>query len=138
MHLSLELDTRVDGDFLDVTSKVAEKVKGSGVASGVVVVLVQGSTAALILNEYEPGLLEDLRALGKKLVPPTADYRHNLAWQEKNATSHLRACLFGFSLTIPFREGQLILGPWQQIILLEFDTRPRHRTLQLSILSDGG
>jgi len=138
MHLSLELDTRGDGDFLDVTSKVAEKVKGSGVASGVVVVLVQGSTAALILNEYEPGLLEDLRALGKKLVPPTADYRHNLAWQEKNATSHLRACLFGFSLTIPFREGQLILGPWQQIILLEFDTRPRHRTLQLSILSDGG
>ena len=138
MHLSLELDTRVDGDFLDVTSKVAEKVKGSGVASGVVVVLVQGSTAALILNEYEPGLLEDLRALGKKLVPPTADYRHNLAWQEKNATSHLRACLFGFSLTIPFREGQLILGPWQQIILLEFDTRPRHRTLQLSILPDGG
>ena len=138
MHLSLELDTRGDGDFLDVTSKVAEKVKGSGVASGVVVVLVQGSTAALILNEYEPGLLEDLRALGKKLVPPTADYRHNLAWQEKNATSHLRACLFGFSLTIPFREGQLILGPWQQIILLEFDTRPRLRTLQLSILSDGG
>lgn len=138
MHLSLELDTRGDGDFLDITSKVAEKVKGSGVASGVVVVLVQGSTAALILNEYEPGLLEDLRALGKKLVPPTADYRHNLAWQEKNATSHLRACLFGFSLTIPFREGQLILGPWQQIILLEFDTRPRHRTLQFSILPDGG
>ena len=138
MHLSLELDTRVDGDFLDVTSKVAEKVKGSGVASGVVVVLVQGSTAALILNEYEPGLLEDLRALGKKLVPPTADYRHNLAWQEKNATSHLRACLFGFSLTLPFREGQLILGPWQQIILLEFDTRPRRRTIQLSILPDGG
>ncbi len=138
MHLSLELDTRGDGDFLDVTSKVAEKVKGSGVASGVVVVLVQGSTAALILNEYEPGLLEDLRALGKNLVPPTADYRHNLAWQEKNATSHLRACLFGFSLSLPFREGQLILGPWQQIILLEFDTRPRHRTIQLSILPDGG
>lgn len=138
MHLSLELDTRGDGDFLDITSRVAEKVKGSGVASGVVVVLVQGSTAALTLNENEPGLLEDLRALGKKLVPPTADYRHNEAWQEKNATSHLRACLFGFSLTIPFREGQLILGPWQQIILLEFDTRPRRRTLQLSIFPDGG
>jgi secondary thiamine-phosphate synthase enzyme len=138
MHLSLELDTRGDGDFLDITSSVAEKVKGSGVASGVVVVLVQGSTAALTLNEYEPGLLEDLKALVKKLVPPAADYRHNLAWQEKNATSHLRACLFGFSLAIPFREGQLILGTWQQIILLEFDTRPRHRILQLSILPDGG
>lgn len=138
MHLSLELETRGDGDFLDITSRVAEKVRGSGVASGVVALLVQGSTAALILNEYEPGLLEDLRALGKKLVPPAGDYRHNLAWQEKNATSHLRACLFGFSLTVPFREGQLILGTWQQIILLEFDTRPRHRTIQLSILPDGG
>jgi len=138
MHLSLELDTKGDGDFLNVTSKVAEKVKGSGVASGLVVVLVQGSTAALILNEYEPGLLDDLRALGNKLVPPTADYRHNLAWQEKNATSHLRACLFGFSAAIPFREGQLILGTWQQIILLEFDTRPRHRSLQLCIVPDGG
>jgi secondary thiamine-phosphate synthase enzyme len=138
MHLSLELETRGDGDFLDITSRVAEKVRGSGVASGVVALLVQGSTAALILNEYEPGLLEDLRALGKKLVPPAGDYRHNLAWQEKNATSHLRACLFGFSLTVPFREGQLVLGTWQQIVLLEFDTRPRHRTIQLSILPDGG
>ncbi len=72
MHLSLELDTRGDGDFLDITSRVAEKVKGSGVASGVVVVLVQGSTAALILNEYEPGLLEDLRALGNRLAPPSS------------------------------------------------------------------
>ena len=138
MHLSLELETKGDGDFLNVTSKVAEKVKGRGVASGLVVVLVQGSTAALVLNEYEPGLLDDLRALGNKLVPPAAEYRHNLAWQEKNATSHLRACLFGFSVAIPFREGQLILGTWQQIILLEFDTRPRHRSLQLCILPDGG
>lgn len=138
MHLSLELDTKGDGDFLDVTARVAEKVKGSGVASGLLVALVLGSTAGLILNENEPGLLEDLRALGNRLVPPLADYRHNLAWQEKNATSHLRACLFGFSLTLPFREGQLILGPWQQIILLEFDTRPRRRTIQLSILPDGG
>jgi len=136
MHLSFELETRGDGYFLDITSRVAEKVKGSGVASGVVVVLVQGSTAALTLNEYEPGLLEDLRALVRRLVPPSPDYRHDLAWQEKNATSHLRACLFGSSVTIPFRDGQLILGTWQQVILLEFDTRPRHRTLQLTIVAD--
>jgi secondary thiamine-phosphate synthase enzyme len=138
MHLSLELETKGDGDFLDITSRVAEKVKGSGVASGVAVLLVQGSTAALTLNEYEPGLLDDLRALARKLVPPAADYRHNLAWQEKNAISHLRACLFGFSVAIPFREGELILGPWQQVILMEFDTRPRRRSVQIAILPDGG
>src|SRR3972149_203758 len=91
MHLSLELDTRGDGDFLDVTAGGAEKVKGGGVASGVVVVLVLGSTAGIILNENEPGLLEDLRALGNRLVPPLADYRHNQAWQEKEATSPPRA-----------------------------------------------
>lgn len=131
----IELSTRGNGDILDITPQVAQMVAGCGVDTGVAVLFVMGSTAALTLNENEPGLLTDLRALLEGLVPRKGEYRHNLAWAEKNAHAHLRACLLGFSLTLPVQEGRLLLGTWQQVLLVDWDTRPRTRHLILHILS---
>jgi len=131
----LEFSTRGNGDILDITPQVAQAVAESRVETGVAVLFVVGSTAALTLNENEPGLLADLRALLEGLVPRQGEYRHNLAWAEKNAHAHLRTCLLGFSLSLPVQEGKLLLGTWQQVLLVDWDTRPRSRHLLLHILS---
>jgi len=131
----LEFPTRGNGYILDITAQVAQAVAESGVETGVAVLFVVGSTAALTLNENEPGLLADLTALLEGLVPREGEYRHNLAWAEKNAHAHLRSCLLGFSLTLPIQEGKPLLGTWQQVLLVDWDTRPRTRHLLLHILS---
>src|SRR5262249_1257299 len=108
----------------------------SGVETGVVHLFVVGSTAALGSIEFEPGLCADLPDLLHRLIPPSPDYGHEQAWHDGNAHSHLQSTLLGPSLSIPVSGGCLVLGSWQQIILLECDTRPRERTIVVTVLGE--
>src|SRR5262245_49190609 len=120
-----EFATRGQGDTHDITDDVAAAVADSKCAAGIVTVFVVGSTAGVTTIEYEPGAVADLNRLFEDLAPRAADYRHHLRWGDDNGSSHVRAALLGPSLTVPFAAGALTLGTWQQIMLIEFDTRPR-------------
>ena len=126
------VQTRGQGDAHDITKMVSEAVS---VRSGIATIFVVGSTAALTTIEFEPGAIADFNALFEQLAPRDAEYRHHERWGDDNGSSHVRAALLGPSLTIPIVDGELTLGTWQQIMLLEFDTRPRSREIVIQILS---
>jgi secondary thiamine-phosphate synthase enzyme len=128
--------TRGQGDAHDVTRAVADAVRTSGLSDGTATVFVVGSTAGVTTIEFEPGALSDLNALFERLAPREDEYRHHLRWGDDNGSSHVRAALLGPSITVPFSGGELRLGTWQQIMLLEFDTRPRKRELVIQIIGD--
>jgi secondary thiamine-phosphate synthase enzyme len=131
-----EISTAGQGDAHDVTERVARAVAQSGILAGTVTVFVVGSTAGVTTIEFEPGALQDLRGVFETLAPRDAEYRHHLRWGDDNGSSHVRAALLGPSLTVPFRNGKLLLGTWQQIAFLEFDTRPRRRELIIQIVGE--
>jgi len=128
--------TRGFCDIIDITAKVQEQVKKEKVQKGLVTLFVSGSTAALTTLEYEPGLVEDMKELLERLIPANKKYHHDDRWGDDNGFSHLRASLFGPSLQIPIESGQLLLGTWQQIVLLDFDNRPRTREVALQIMGE--
>ena len=130
------LKTNGEVDIIDVTSKVQSLVHRSQVKNGITTVFVPGSTAAITTIEYEPGLLIDLPASLEKLAPKDATYEHEKRWHDGNGHSHVRASLLGPSLTIPIKEGKLTLGTWQQLVLVELDTRSRSRELIIQILGE--
>jgi secondary thiamine-phosphate synthase enzyme len=132
----LELATKGQGDVRDITPDVAAAVTKSGLRSGVTTVFVTGSTAAVTTIEFEPGAVADLNRLFDQLAPRGADYRHHLRWGDDNGSSHVRAALLGPSLTIPFVDRALTLGTWQQIMLIEFDTRARRREIVLQLIGE--
>lgn len=125
----IKLETQGDTDIINITEKVSSLLTKSKLNEGVVFLFVVGSTAGLTTCEYEPALVSDLRELFEKIVPKDASYAHDSTWGDANGYSHLRASLLGPSLTIPFIKGQLILGTWQQIVLIDFDNRPRQRNI---------
>jgi secondary thiamine-phosphate synthase enzyme len=133
---TIELRTRGHADMLDITGEVVAKVRESGVASGIVTVFCPGSTSALTTIEYEPGALSDLKRLFDEVIPEDRDYAHNLRWGDGNGHSHVRAALLGPSLTVPFADGELLLGTWQQITYVDFDNRARSRRLVLQIMGE--
>jgi len=118
---------------LDATQDLFKILKESGLKEGIAVITVLGSTASLVISENERGLLKDLQALAERFVPQKKDYEHNYAG-EGNAHSHLRSSLFGVNLTISFEDGEFNLGTWQQIFLIDFDTRPRTRDIIVKLL----
>ena len=130
----LELATKGQGDACDITSEATAAVTKSGLSSGVMTVFVTGSTAAVTTIEFEPGAVADFNRLFDQLAPRGADYRHHLRWGDDNGSSHVRAALLGPSLTIPFVDRALTLGTWQQIMLIEFDTRARRREIVLQLI----
>jgi secondary thiamine-phosphate synthase enzyme len=130
---SFRLQTKGDDHMLDVTEKVQELVARHGFDEGQALVFVSGSTAGITTIEYEPGLLEDLPAAFEKIAPRGAAYRHEEAWHDGNGHSHVRASLLGPSLTVPFRQGKLLLGTWQQIVVIDFDNRPRQRDVVVQL-----
>lgn len=132
----LSVQTEGRGDAKDITDPVSQAVVEAGLSRGVVVVFVTGSTAALTTMEYEPGLLADSRALFQRLAPDDAPYDHDRRWGDGNGYAHVRASLLGPSLSIPFFEGKLVLGTWQQIVLLDFDTRRRQREVVLQVMGE--
>ncbi len=128
--------SRGPGDAVDLTGEVAAAVAGSGVTAGVATVFVSGSTAGVTTIEFEPGVVADLDAALEKMAPRHGDYRHHLRWGDDNGSAHVRAGVVGPSLTVPFRDGELMLGTWQQIVLLEFDTRARSRRYIVQIVGE--
>ena len=121
-------------DIIDITAKVQEQLQGERIRRGLVTLFVSGSTAALTTIEYEPGLLKDLKEFLEKLVPSNRKYHHDDRWGDDNGFSHLRASLLGPSLQVPIENGRLLLGTWQQIVLLDFDNRPRTREIMVQIM----
>jgi secondary thiamine-phosphate synthase enzyme len=111
-------------------------VRDSGINSGLVTVFIPGSTAAVTTIEFEEGVVEDLSGAMERLIPKNIPYQHNLRWQDGNGYSHVRAALIGPSLTVPFVDGKLQLGRWQQIVLLDFDNRSRNRQYLINILGE--
>lgn len=125
----LQEDTKGFCDIIDLTPKVRAQLETSGFLNGLVTLFVAGSTAALTTVEYEPGLIKDLEELFERLIPSSRRHHHDDRWGDDNGFSHLRASLVGPSLQVPVHAGQLLLGTWQQIILLDFDNRRRRRLI---------
>ncbi len=132
----IKLDTRGDGHIVDITRDVAREIATSGVRSGVVTLFTPSSTSALTTIEYESGVVKDLQQLFDRLVPTDIDYRHNLRWGDGNGHAHVRHALLGASLAIPFVDGRMTLGTWQQVVFADFDNRPRSRSLVVQIVGD--
>lgn len=133
---SIELKTNGNADVLDITSQVGQVVRASEIKNGSVTIFCPSSTSALTTIEYESGCVTDLRRLFDEILPPNREYAHNARWHDGNGHSHLRAALLGPSLTIPFIEGNLTLGTWQQVIYVDFDVRSRQRELVLQIMGE--
>jgi secondary thiamine-phosphate synthase enzyme len=133
---SISLSTRGDGDIHDITDEIARQVSQSGLQNGTVTVFCPSSTSALTTIEYESGALSDLRRLFDEVVPQGREYAHNARWHDGNGHSHVRAALLGPSLTIPFVDGDLTLGTWQQVIYVDFDNRPRQRKLVVQLVGE--
>lgn len=126
--------TRGNADILDLTSLAADAIMVSEIREGVCVLFTPSSTSSLTTIEYEPGCLEDLKRIIERIVPSSESYAHNAHWGDSNGHSHVRAALLGPSVVIPIRQGKLTLGTWQQIILVDFDNRPRQRKVLIQIL----
>jgi secondary thiamine-phosphate synthase enzyme len=131
-----EISTRGQGDAHDVTRVVSQAVRASGLRGGIVTVFVVGSTAGITTIEFEPGAVHDLNAVFEEIAPRDGQYRHHLRWGDDNGSSHVRAAMLGPSITVPFADGELLLGTWQQIALFEFDTRPRKRELVMQVIGE--
>lgn len=131
----LRLDTPGAGEIVDLTEGVRSVVRTAGVERGLVTVFATGSTVAVTTMEYEPGGVSDLQGLLDRLIPARGDYEHNRLNHDSNSHAHLRAAIIGPSETIPVVDGMLALGTWQQIVLIDFDDRPRHRTVTVQIVS---
>jgi secondary thiamine-phosphate synthase enzyme len=131
----LRMDTPGNGHIVDITPGVARVVQTADVDRGVVAVFATGSTVAVTTMEFEPGGVHDLQVLLDRLIPSAGDYEHNRLNHDTNSHAHLRAALIGPSETIPVVDGRLALGTWQQVVLIDFDDRPRRRTVTVQVLS---
>jgi secondary thiamine-phosphate synthase enzyme len=125
-----------DGTIIDLTDNLDVLLKESGVTTGQLTVFVPGSTGAVTTIEYEPGLLADLPQLFERLIPSGVTYNHDATWGDGNGFSHLRAAVVGPSLTVPVSGSRMTLGTWQQIVFLEFDNRPRRRSVRISVIGE--
>jgi secondary thiamine-phosphate synthase enzyme len=133
---SIGLRTNGDCDIIDITQDVARKVQEAKVRDGTVTIFVSGSTAGVTTIEYERGVLGDLCAMWDRAIPRDIPYRHDAAWGDGNGHAHVRASLLGPSLVVPFVGGRMTLGTWQQIVLVDFDNRPRSREIVLQIMGE--
>ncbi len=136
INTRVRLETKGAGDMIDITRYVAEALQKSGLRTGSVLVFVVGSTAAITTFEYEPGLIADMREFYQQIAPSGKHYYHDDTWGDANGFSHIRASFTGPSLIIPFEESRLLLGTWQQVVLAEFDNRPRTREVIIQITGE--
>ena len=133
---SIQLSTRGNADVKEITAQIAKLIRESEITNGTVTIFCPSSTSALATIEYESGCVNDLRRLFDEIIPPNREYAHNARWRDGNGHSHIRASLLGPSLTIPFVEGSLTLGTWQQVIYIDFDVRSRQRELVVQIIGE--
>lgn len=135
-HETISVKTRGDCDMIDITQSVEDTVVKSKLNTGICTVFCEGSTGSVTTIEYEEGLLQDFPAAMERLAPSDAVYEHHLRWHDGNGHSHIRASVLGPSLTVPFVNGRLTLGTWQQIVFVDFDNRPRNRKLEVVLIGD--
>ena len=132
----IKLSTKGNGTLINITEQVKERLQRSKLTIGNLTVFIAGSTAAITTFEYEPGLSRDMLEFYDRLAPEKKSYHHDATWGDANGFSHVRAAFTGPSLTIPFEQGRLSLGTWQQVVLAEFDNRPRERTIIVHIIGE--
>ncbi|OKH40112.1 secondary thiamine-phosphate synthase enzyme [[Phormidium ambiguum] IAM M-71] len=132
----INISTKGNGDMHDLTEKVNQVVKNSGIQKGMVNVFNVGSTGAIGAIEFEPGLQRDLPEILNKLIPPSRDYFHEQTWHDGNGHSHLQATWLGPSLTVPIANGKLVLGTWQQIFHLDCDNKARQRKVMITVYGE--
>jgi len=132
----IKFTTRGNADIVEITGKVSDLVRESGFSEGIICLFVPGATAGITTIELEQGLVKDFREMIARLIPANAGYSHNVSHMDGNAHSHLAASLIGPSLTIPFEKGGPVLGAWQQIIVVDFDNRPRDRKIIVKIIGE--
>ena len=133
---TIKLHSAGEGDIIDMTTQLSTIVKESKIKNGTLTIFVSGSTAAVTTIEYEPGLVHDFPEMLSRIVPKEIEYEHDNTWHDGNGHSHVRSSLIGPSITIPIISGKLTLGTWQQVVLLEMDTRSRNRTVVLQIIGE--
>ncbi len=133
---NITLKTNGYTDIIDITDKVENIIKNSSLKNGIVNIFCPGSTGGITTIEYEPNLVKDIKEELENLFPYHKDYYHHLTWNDDNGSSHIRSALIKTSFTVPFKEKRLILGTWQQIIFLDFDTRGRNRELVITIIGE--
>ena len=133
---SVNISTQGNTDIIDVTPQVADILHETGLEEGNLSVFVSGSTAGVTSIEYEPGLLKDLPEAFEKFAPTGVTYHHDAAWGDGNGFSHVRAALLGSSFMVPFKDGKLLLGTWQQIVVIDFDNRPRKRSVVIQMMGE--
>jgi secondary thiamine-phosphate synthase enzyme len=131
----LRFSTQGDDDVIDITAEVQRVVEEAGVGTGQALAFVRGSTAAISTMEFEPGGVHDLRQMLERLIPTAGDYEHNRLNHDSNSHAHQRATAIGASETVPIMDGRLALGTWQQLVLLDFDDRPRERIVVVQVIS---
>ncbi len=134
--MRFSISTKGLNDVIDITDKVLEVVKNSKVKEGICLISSLGSTCGLTTIEAEPNLIADFKKFLEKLVPSDRSYRHDETWGERNAPSHIRSALIKPFLTVPIENGKLVLGQWQQIVLIDFDNRPREREMIIKIIAE--
>ena len=132
----LNIKTKGEVDIVDITSDVQKIVSKSKIKDGIVCVFVPGSTGSITTVEYEPGLMQDLPEALEKIAPKDIYYKHHETWHDDNGHSHVRASLMGPSKSFPIRNGKLLHGTWQQLVFVEFDTRPRNRNIIVQIVGE--
>lgn len=128
------IKTKGQGDVIDISEKVTEAVDGANIDSGLAVIFIPGSTAAITTIEYEAGVISDLKKVLEKIAPAGADYKHHQRWGDRNGDAHVKSALVGTSLTVPIENSKLVLGTWQQIVLIDFDEKPRDREVVIKII----
>ena len=133
--MKFSVKTKGNNDIIDITDRVSQVVEKSRIREGLCIIFCAGSTIGITTIENEPGLLQDFKEFLEKLVPSNKNYRHNKAWGEENAQSHMRSALIKPFLTVLIENGKLLLGTWQQIVLVDFDTRPRDREVIVKIMT---
>jgi len=132
----IKLSTKGDTDIINITAETASAVLNTGLKNGSVTIFVPGSTAGITTVEYEPGLVDDLKAFFEKIAPKSGAYQHNIKWKDGNGYSHVRASFLGPGITVPFIDNKMQLGRWQQIIFIDFDNRPRDREIIIQIIGE--
>jgi secondary thiamine-phosphate synthase enzyme len=133
---TIDLSTKGHCDIIDITLQIEQQLARSLMINGLATVFITGSTAGITTIEYEPGLIADLKDAWQRLVPDDIPYTHDRAWGDGNGYSHIRASLLGCSLVVPFRNKRLALGTWQQVVLVDFDNRPRQRQLVVQLTGE--
>lgn len=133
---TINIKTRGNADITDISDKLNQAIIDSDVNSGIITIFVSGSTAGITTIEYEGGLISDFKGMWDRLIPKNVPYQHDERWHDGNGFSHVRASLLGASLVVPFTNKKLTLGTWQQIVVVDFDNRPRSREIYIQLLGE--